>query len=334
MTWNPAPRCLADVEAVAEALLRDDDWLIVTHERPDGDAIGSALAVSLLLEKIGKRWTFMVETPLPARFDYLEHYSKATVVSDEYAGRFQHVVAVDCADAARYAALQFVVAEGATVVNVDHHRTNPRFGVANAVDADAAATCEILFHLAKALQVPLSEPLSAALYTGILTDTAGFVQPNTTPEVYQIAAELLMSGVRPYDIAEPALEARSAEQMHLLQMALSNLTVSEDGRYAALYVTRGMIEGAGAEEDDVEGLVGFARSIDTVEVGILFRETPLQQVKVSLRSKRRVDVSEVAQRFGGGGHIRAAGCTLETTLEDAMEKIFTAVERALDEARV
>jgi bifunctional oligoribonuclease and PAP phosphatase NrnA len=331
-SWEPMPRYPEDLQRVVEKIRNGDDWLIVTHERPDGDAVGSALAIAHILDALGKKWTFAVGEPMPNRFSYLHFFSSAVIATQEPQRKFQFVIAVDCADASRFSQVAGYVDADAQIVNIDHHRTNPRYGIAALVDDEAAATCELVFHVAKALDVPLTTDLAKCLYTGILTDTGGFAQPNTSREVHQIAAELIACGVQPYDIAEPALESRTWEQMRLIQIALNNLTVSHDGRYAMLYVTRGMIEGAGATDDDVDGLVGFARSIDTVEVGILFRETPDGRVKASLRSKRRVDVSAIAQVFGGGGHARAAGCILDDDLNEAMDKVIEQVELALAEA--
>lgn len=332
MQWEPAPRDRASLDQVNHALQAADDWLIVTHENPDGDAIGSSLAMAHILEALGKRWTLLVSEPLPSRFDYLPLFERAEVISNPVTRRFQHVVAVDCADPARFRLVSDAFADDAQFVNVDHHKTNPRYGIASWVDATAAATCELIYHVACGLSVPLGTNLAKCLYTGILTDTGGFAYPSTTRDVHQIAAALLASGVRPYDIAEPALESRTWEQVHLMQMALANLAVSADGQYAALYITRGMLDGAGATDDDAEGLVEFARSIDTVEIGLLFRETVEGKVKVSLRSKYRVDVSKIAQLFGGGGHARAAGCVLPMELDAAMEAVVEQVEAALKQA--
>jgi len=329
--WQPQPRFAADVASVAKWISDPavSHWLIVTHERPDGDAIGSALAMTQICDSLGKSWTFAVAEPMPERFSYLAGFNLATEIKQLQSAHFHHVIAVDCADGARFDLVKSCIASDAVIVNIDHHRTNPRFGVAALVDEHAAATCELIYHVARQLRMDISTNLAKCLYTGIITDTGGFAYPNTSRDVHQIAAELLASGVQPYDIAEPALESRTWAQMHLLQMALSNLTVSRDGKYAAIYVTRGMLEGAGADEDDSEGLVGFARSIDTVEVGMLFRETRDGRVKASLRSKRSIDVSRIAQVFGGGGHERAAGCVLSLTLDEAMDAVTEEVERAL-----
>ncbi|WP_067931340.1 DHH family phosphoesterase [Alicyclobacillus kakegawensis] len=330
--WNPAPRQAADLQQVAEVIAKRDDWLIVTHERPDGDALGSAFAMAEMLSSLGKSWRLLVAEPMPRRFSYLPGFAKAQVAGERTDRQFQQVIALDCADQGRYEGVSAYIADEALVVNIDHHQTNPRYGAANYVDPQAAATCELLYHVARQLGLPLSEALATCLYTGLLTDTGGFSLPNTTREVHEIAAELLASGVQPYDVAEPALESRTWPQMRLLQSALANLRLQEDGRLATLYVTRAMLAEAGADDDDAEGLVGFARSVDTVEVGMLFRETPDGKVKVSLRSKRRVDVAKIAQEFGGGGHVRAAGCTLGLPLAEAMNRLTVAVATELGRA--
>lgn len=331
-TWEPAPRRGEELIQVAEAVRQADDWLIVTHERPDGDAVGSALAMAHVLSALGKSWKFVVEEPLPKRFSFLPMFSLAYPISNGIDRQFQNVVAVDCADRGRFEKLWGVIADGARIVNIDHHQTNPRYGTAWLVDEQAAATCELVYHVVRQLQIPLTTDLATCLYTGILTDTGGFSLPNTTREVHQIAAELVAAGVRPYDVAEPALESRTWPQMRLIQMALNNLTVSEDGRYAIVYVTEGMLEGAGCTDDDTQVLVNFPRSIDTVEVGALFREIGGGRVKVSLRSKRTVDVSRIAQHWGGGGHVRAAACVLTCDLPEAIDQVCARIEEALAEA--
>ncbi|GEO24856.1 phosphoesterase RecJ-like protein [Alicyclobacillus acidoterrestris] len=328
--WQPVPRDIDAIERVSRALKTAESWLIVTHERPDGDALGSALAMAHILTALGKEWTVLVDEKLPDRFQFLPLYDRIRRVDDADVGRYHDVVAVDCADEGRFAAVSRAMATDARVINIDHHQTNPRYGAAACVDAEAAATCELVYHVALFLSIPLDVDLATCLYTGILTDTGGFSYPNTTRAVHQIAAELLECGVQPYDIAEPALEARSTSQMKLLQLALRDMFIARDGRYAFISVNREMLEEAGATEDDVEGLVGFARSIETVEVGVLLRERPDGRIKASLRSKRRVDVAAIAQQFGGGGHARAAGCVLDGPLAAARQQIEAVVASVLE----
>ncbi|QSO45382.1 DHH family phosphoesterase [Alicyclobacillus mengziensis] len=330
--WVPTPRRPAELRRVAEELGKHDDWLIVTHERPDGDAVGSALAMACILTAIGKRWTFGVGETLPVRFSFLPHFGQAIILDDSHAAKFHAVVAVDCADARRFRYAASAIAKDACVVNIDHHPTNPAYGTVNMVDSEAAATCELGYQIARELSLPMDEDLAKCLYTGILTDTGGFAQPNTTRAVHQIAAELLASGVQPYDIAGPALEARTWKQTELLKKSLTTLTLFEGGLGASLYVTREMLDSTGCSDDDTEILVGFARAIDSVEVGMMFKELADGRVKVSLRSKRCVDVARVAQSFSGGGHVRAAGCELTEDLETAMQLVQGKVQEALMEA--
>lgn len=329
----PGPRHDADLSAVVQAISDIPRWLIVTHERPDGDAIGSALAIACILEHIGKEWTFVIQEAMPSRFDYLPHFQEATYLA-RIKQTFSHVIAVDAADRGRFTYAEAAIEPDAVLLNIDHHQTNPRYGTLNWVDSEAAATCELVFHLANALHVELRQDLAKCLYTGLLTDTGGFAQPNTTREVHQIAAELLASGVQPYDIAEPALEARTWNQTRLLQEALNTMELLEDGLYARLYVTNAMLAELDCTADDAEGLVGLTRSIDTVEVGTLFRERDDGKIKVSFRSKRWIDVTEVAQLFGGGGHARAAGCELDLPMEKAMSTVYEAVQQALSKMKV
>jgi phosphoesterase RecJ-like protein len=332
-SWQPAPRDMAAVKRVANALQAASSWLIVTHERPDGDALGSAFAMAHILEALGKSWTFLVAEELPSRFHFLPWRTRARQITSADAGCFSHIVAVDCADERRFAQVSAAFAEGAQVVNVDHHQTNPRYGFATYVDPEAAATCELIYHIAQQFQVPMHTDLAVCLYTGILTDTGGFCYPSTTSSVHQIAAQLIACGVRPYDVAEATLESRSRAQMTLLQMALKNLSISADGRYAFIFVDRQMLSAAGANEDDVEGLVEFARSVDTVEIGVLLRERVDGTVKASLRSKRHVDVAQIAALFDGGGHARAAGCELSGPMEAARSRVEVAVKAALEAVR-
>lgn len=328
--WQPQPRDVEGIRRVAEALRVNASWLIVTHERPDGDALGSGLAMAHILTALGCEWTFLVGEVVPERFQFLPLYERILPLEAVNDRPFDHVVAVDCADDYRFHLVSDAIAPDAIILNIDHHQTNPRYGAVSCVDPDAAATCEIIYHIAQELRIPIATDLAKCLYTGILTDTGGFSYPNTTRAVHQIAAELLECGVQPYDIAEPALEARTWAQMLLLQHALRDMTISADGRYAFISVNRDMLSEAGASEDDVEGLVAFARSVETVEVGVLLRERPDGLVKASLRSKRLVDVARIAQRFGGGGHARAAGCVLDGPLSLARARVEEAIAAVLE----
>jgi phosphoesterase RecJ-like protein len=251
------------------------------------------------------------------------------IVTPEQVGtRFRHVIALDCADQERMGNCQQLFAEDVFIVNIDHHATNDRFGHLNVVIPDAAATVEILFDWIEHADIRLDATLASLIYTGLLTDTGGFRYSNTTPKVLRQAAKLVEAGVESYKLADAVLETVTMEQLQLLQVALGTLKKSEDGLVAWMSLTKRDLERMGSH-DDLDGLVNYARNIDGVDVGILFREMEERAVKVSFRSRALVDVGKVAKSFGGGGHARAAGCTFYGSLEEAKKQILPRVHSEL-----
>jgi phosphoesterase RecJ-like protein len=186
---------------------------------------------------------------------------------------------------------------------------------------DRAATAEILFDWIEALGLGWDPDLAAIVYTGLLTDTGGFRYSNTTPQLLRKAATLVEAGVKSHEIADLVLETVTLEQIRLLKLALSSLQVSEDGKMAWMCLRREDLQKLSVSGGDLDGIVNYARNITGVEVGMLFRETEEGTVKVSLRSRARVDVGKVAKSFGGGGHARASGCTLHIPMEEAVAKV-------------
>ncbi|HZG57324.1 bifunctional oligoribonuclease/PAP phosphatase NrnA [Paenibacillus sp.] len=315
----------------AAAFLREnDDFLVVSHLSPDGDAIGSTGAIGFLLRALGKTYTLANEGRTPDKYagllgdQSIVDFGKAPLLR-----RFEAVIAVDCADFARIGAVHTVFAEGRKLLNIDHHPTNDDYGTHNLVKPSAAATVEIIFELAETLGVPWSKPLATCIYAGLLTDTGGFRYSNTTPQVLSIAERMLRLGVDGAGLAERLLETMSYPQVLLLKAALSSLQFTPDRRVGWVSVSRETLAGVGAADEDTEGLVNLPRNVDGVEVGILFKEKTDGIVKVSLRSSGRVDVAALAKTFGGGGHVRAAGCTINGTLDEAIRRVVEAVNEKL-----
>lgn len=306
-------------------------FLVVSHVDPDGDAIGSTLAVGHLLRLLGKRAVMVNASPVPAKYRELpgtEEIVKPQELRDE--PPFTRVIAVDVADEERMGDCRSLIAPDACLLNIDHHRTNNRFGTHHLINSEAAATAEVLYDWIESMGVEWTEPLAACVYTGLLTDTGGFRYTNTTPAVMKRAARLLEYGVDAPRIAEQVLETLTVGQLNLLRRALSTLRLSEDGRIAWMWLTLQDFSEAGAGEGDLDGIVNYARNVMGVEVGILFRQLKNGAVKVSLRSRRWVDVSEVAGFFGGGGHARAAGCTVTGTRDEVERRVLGQVAEALD----
>lgn len=305
-------------------------FLVVSHVDPDGDAIGSTLTVGHLLRLLGKRAVMVNASPVPAKYRELpgtEEIVKPQELRDE--PPFTRVIAVDVADEDRMGDCRSLIASDARLLNIDHHRTNNRFGTHHLINPEAAATAEVLYDWIESMGVEWTKPLATCVYTGLLTDTGGFRYTNTTPAVMKRAARLLEFGVDAPRIAEQVLETLTVGQLNLLRRALSTLQLSEDGRIAWMWLTLQDFSEAGAGEGDLDGIVNYARNVIGVEVGILFRQLKSGAVKVSLRSRRWVDVSEVAGFFGGGGHARAAGCTVTGTRDEVERRVLEQVAEAL-----
>ncbi len=273
------------------------------------------------------------EGSLPAKFDFLWGYTEVRNYSTHVPARkYKHVISVDCADFSRIGQVSECFDDDAELLNIDHHPTNDGFGTVQLIQPDAAATVEILYDLAHELEVELSPELSTSLYTGLLTDTGGFRYSNTTAKVMAIASELLAEGVQGSSIAETVLEKLTFGQVSMIRKALATLSLDESGEIAWICVSTQDIAETGVSNEDLDGLVNYPRNIEGVEVGLLFKQRDDRTVKVSLRSAGKVDVAQIAKSLGGGGHVKAAGCTLTGTLEEAVRKMVQEVGKSLHEA--
>jgi phosphoesterase RecJ-like protein len=318
------------LEVAKEYLLKHDDYLVVSHVQPDGDAVSSTVVVGWLLSCLGKKFTLINEGAIPQRMQYLMLSDKILNMDINPPNRlFQHVICVDCADFQRVGLTKQFFAEDALILNVDHHPTNDGYGHVNLIKSDAAATAEILYDLIGKFSVEWTQESATAIYTGILTDTGGFRYSSTTPKVMEMASELLSYGVNGPLLAENLLEEMTPSQMKVLIKALSTLEMSSDGLISWVHVTPEHMAECGANNEDLEGIVNYPRNIRGVEVGILFKVIDESAVKVSLRSSGTVDVATLAQMFGGGGHARAAGCRMVGTLDSIIPQVIERVRQLL-----
>lgn len=324
---RPYPEQLAAARAFIEA---NDGFLVVAHSSPDGDAVSSTVAVGWLLERLGKRYAMINEDKMPVKFDYLWGFDRVRRNDGQPpAGRFDCVICVDCADEARMGDVKAWFADRAKVLNIDHHPTNDGFGDVQLIRPEAAATVEILYDLALELNEPVSIELATAVYTGLLTDTGGFRYSNTTPKVMRIAAELLALGVSGHRLAERVLETITFSHISILKLALGTLSFAYDRKICWMTVSAEQLRESGATSEDMDGLILYPRNIEGVEVGLLFKQADEHTVKVSFRSNGGVDVAAVAKSFGGGGHVRASGCTLTGGLNDVVRRVIKEVGQLL-----
>ncbi|KQO04377.1 DHH family phosphoesterase [Paenibacillus sp. Leaf72] len=315
----------------ALAFMRDgDDFLVVSHVQPDGDAISSTVVVGWLLEKLGKKSKLINESELPSRLAHLRSFDTIINYGEvQPSESFARVIAVDCADYRRMGKVESLFAAGVELLNIDHHPTNDGFGTVQLIRPNAAATVEILYDLIERAGISIDLECATAIYTGLITDTGGFRYSNTTPHVMNIASRMLSIGVPGHKLADLLLEKMTMSKLKLLQRCLSRLTFSDNQQIGWLYVNKDDFAETGAVSEDMEGIVNYALNIDGVEVGIMFKETEDGGVKASLRSAGTADVAAIAQSFGGGGHVRAAGCRIDAPLQEAIAQLVDAVRKAL-----
>ncbi|HEX2954774.1 MAG TPA: bifunctional oligoribonuclease/PAP phosphatase NrnA [Bacillota bacterium] len=318
---------VSSVDQIITLFEKGDRFMLGCHEHPDGDAIGSVLALGLSLKARGKNLRMVVPEGVPTVYRYLEG-SHLIVDKPEEGFVPAIVVALDCADRARLSLPDWPV--NATVVNIDHHITNSGFGHVSLVEPHAAATGEIVADLLAEGGFPFDSTIASALYTALATDTGFFRYANTTGKTMRLASDWVDTyGVSPSQIAEQVHEEKSFASLKLLAEVLSTLTLEEEGKVSWMLLSYDMLERYQVPLEETESFVNYANSVHGVEVGILFKELQPNEFKMSFRSGASVDVSKLAAEFGGGGHARAAGCSLNGTFEECRKKLFEAIHRAL-----
>jgi phosphoesterase RecJ-like protein len=304
--------------AIADIVENSDSFLITSHIDPDGDAVGSALAICSILKRLGKGAKVILEDGIPAAFAFLEGTSEVLTSKADPA---EVAIVVDAASLDRLGWVEDLVRKCGVIVNIDHHGSNNNFGHHNLVVRGAGACGEVIYRL---VEVMGSQPTAAeaeALYVAILSDTGCFRFPNTTSDTHRIAARLLDLGAKPYRTASEIFWKRSPAALRLLGSALSTIEITNGGMIASMEVTRRMFEETGADSRDTEGFANYPRSIRNVQVGILIRETEPGRFRVSLRAREGYSIDEIAKSFGGGGHPTAAGFRTEGDLPRVKERL-------------
>ena len=313
-----------DLKAIADALRRHDRFLVVTHENPDGDALGSMLAVSLALRQLGKDAVMYLpgQTPLPREYAFMP---LEDLVREPPADASERVLlAVDCAKEDRIGD-EAALARSPLVLDVDHHHDNTRFGDLNLIVADASSTGEVLRDVFAELGVELTPELAEPLYIALVTDTGRFQYANTTPKSLRLAAELVEAGADVHAVFQEVYESVEFAKLKLLARALGRAEVLEGGRIVVSHLLRTDFTEVGAAEPYSEGIIDYLRAVEGAELAALIREqlhgSPRAH-KGSLRSSiDELDVSVIARSFGGGGHRQAAGFSSDAPLEEIVERI-------------
>ncbi len=309
---------IIDVKDTAAMLSRADDVVILTHQYPDGDTIGSAFALCRALRSLGKRARVECTDTIPEKYEYL-----LTEPAEAFEPQF--IVAVDVADEKLLGGLQATYG-GRIDLCIDHHGSNTEYADYLLLKADYAAAAMVICEVLRAMDIPFDTAIAECVYTGISTDTGCFKYSNAGAYAHRMAADMMDFNIR-YDMINRVMfDVKSRARVELERRALAGMTFYCGGRIAVMPITCAMIEQSGAMENDMEGLAPLPRQIEGVWVGITMREKPGGEFKISVRTGNHADASAICKELGGGGHIRAAGCSLDGPLENAVNTLVNTVK--------
>ena len=312
---------------IASELNKAETILLYPHVLMDGDTLGSSIALCIALRKLGKRAYILIEDDIPGYLAFLEK---------DYCTFDYHIIenpdisiSVDCSDIQRFTKRKEKFLTGKRSICIDHHRTNNYFAEMNYIDANTAATGEIVYQLIKEMGVPIDVEMAEAIYTAIATDTGNFQYTNTTKNTHLITAELFDIGIDLEKISVEVYQNVRHEKLKLMNAVIGTIEMICDGKADIAYVTQEMLEKTGALMEETEGIIELLRNISGVEISVFLKEISENEIKVGFRAKTYEDVSVLAQVFGGGGHKKAAGCTIFAPLEEAKKQVITALQEHL-----
>ncbi|MBV9851706.1 MAG: bifunctional oligoribonuclease/PAP phosphatase NrnA [Armatimonadetes bacterium] len=328
MSDTAVPPLIETIPLAADAIRGASSLVLACHVNPDGDALGSMLGLALALAPLGQSLTLLSQDGVPDIYKFLPGADRVRQTTEVES--FDLAVVLDSGDLSRVGSrVRPLIARARRVIDIDHHALAGAFGDIRVLHALAASTSEIVYVLLEALGLPITPDVATCLFTGVITDTGSFRFQNVTPSTFLIAAALLNAGAPPAAISENVFENRTFAATKLLGHALCSLSQTPDGRVVWAHITAQDFAALGAADEDTEGVVNYVRGVRGADVGLLFREMADGKIRISLRSRESVNVAEVAQRFGGGGHKMAAGCTLAAPLPEAEHLVVQAVRAAL-----
>ena len=309
------------LDNIKEEIEKAEKIVILTHENPDGDAIGSCIAMYMALEKMGKNPDLIIPE-LPKIYKFLPCTDK--IKKEGSNEQYDLAIALDAATIKTLNGWSNYFETAKSRIVIDHHGTNTMYGDINFVNPDSPAAAQVLIHIIDYLGVEIDRKIGTCILTGIITDTGGFQYQSTTPETFEFAAELLKKGVNVSDIYKKVMNTKSKANFELRKRAMDRMKFYEDGKISFTYILKQDEDEVNAGSDDHEGIVEEGRAIEGVEVSIFVRESE-KGFRASLRSNNYVNVSDICMMFGGGGHVHAAGCTIAQNLEQVREKLINQV---------
>ena len=316
-------------EEIAQKITEADSIYLFPHERPDGDAIGSTAALCSMLRDMGKKCYVLIQERLPENLEFMD--DDMFFIPEEGIAPADVSIAVDCSEISRFPGTSNVYKMSPLSIAIDHHINNDPCGDLNYVDPDTAATGELIFRLMRVMDHMPSKREAEDIFAAIVTDTGNFLYSNTTKTTHRIVCELYDSGIDVGSVSAELYENESPQKVRIIENAMNTMKVYGDGKVATAYVTQEMLEDAGAVMSDTDPVINNIRAMAGVEVAIVFKEYPENKTAVSLRAKKYADVSKLATQFGGGGHVKAAGCTVYEPIGKAMEMVIDAAVKMLKE---
>jgi phosphoesterase RecJ-like protein len=316
------------IDRILEALREHQSICIVGHLRPDGDCIGSQVGLGLALQNQGKQVTVWNQDAIPQKYKFLN--PSGLFQKPRSGQRFDAVIATDCASFERLGKAGECVGDRKILINIDHHVSNTRYGDINWVSPREASTGELIFRLLKVARWPITKPIADQLFTAVSTDTGSFQYPNTRPGTFHAGAELVARGADLAKICDEVYQSYPLSRARLLKHVYSTFRLTDNNRIAWFWLRKQDFTRTGAESDDTEGLIDHIRAIEPVVVACVFEEVEPELTRLSLRSKSpQVNVSEICQQFGGGGHPAAAGARIAGTPLAVQRKVIAALKGAL-----
>ncbi|MDR4508452.1 MAG: bifunctional oligoribonuclease/PAP phosphatase NrnA [Candidatus Brocadiaceae bacterium] len=315
---------------IHDTVKQANHFLITTHIRADGDAIGSEVALYHALKQMDKVASIANDSPVPRIFKFIIPDSDLFIYPEVPKEKAEVVFALDCPTKERLGKIQEFIPKDTTIINIDHHISNELFGNINLVAENACATGEIILSFLKEMEINFTPDIATALYVAIVTDTGRFTHSNTTPKALRAAAFLIEHGARHTEISNNIYNTNSFNSLQLYAQALNTIQLHKNNQIASVSLTKKLLEKTKVNAIDTHEFADIPISIDGVSVGILFREMEKTNwVKVSLRSRNNVNVNEVAKKFGGGGHKYAAGCEIQGDISHVQKLILGELENTL-----
>lgn len=314
---------------VINFLKKNNSFLILSHQHPDGDSVGSALALRVILEKLGKKSRIINTDPLPfnlRKIEGREHWEIMKELPDDFPSGYDGAFVLECPSLERTG---YKNIGGIPLINLDHHISNQKYGNYVIVRPEIPCIGMIIFELAERLKVEITEEMANYLYISLVTDTGQFCYANSTPQAFDFASKLVSSGAKPEEVSKLLYENYPASSVKLKGLLLSTLEIERDGKVAILKFPLCFLKETNSLPQDAEGVIDEPRKIEGVEVAVMLREEEGGKIKISMRSQGNIDVERIARKYEGGGHKNAAGFTIKGNFQDAKNLILKEIEEGL-----